>query len=54
MLKYLGIPVILLGSVLLVLSYFMDWTDNNLLQFGCLGLIIVGLIIHIAIQKVTK
>lgn len=49
--KYLGIPVIVLGALLLVLSYFMDWTDNNVLQFCSLGLIIVGLIAHIAIQK---
>lgn len=49
--KYLGIPVIVLGALLLVLSYFMDWTDNNTLQFCSLGLIVVGLIAHIAIQK---
>lgn len=49
--KYLGIPVIVLGAVLLVLSYFLDWTDYNALQFGSLALIIIGLIVHIVIQK---
>ena len=49
--KYLGIPVIVLGALLLVLSYFLDWTDNNALQFGSLLLIIIDLIVHIVIQK---
>lgn len=49
--KYLGILLIVLGAVLLLLIYLLDWVDNNVALFSSLGLMIVGLIAHILIQK---
>ncbi|MDD7304109.1 MAG: hypothetical protein SPF56_07670 [Bacteroidaceae bacterium] len=49
--KYLGILLIVLGAIFLLLIYMLDWVDNNVALFCSLGLMIVGLIAHIIIQK---
>ncbi len=54
MLKYAGIPLIVLGALALVFSYFKDLVDNNVVQIAGLGLIIVGLVVHIVLQKVLR
>ena len=49
--KYLGILLIVLGALLLIVSYFADFVDYNWYNVGALLLIIVGLIVHILVSK---
>lgn len=50
--KYLGIAAIVLGAILLVISYLTDsLVDYNSFQILALALIIVGIIVHIIITK---
>ncbi len=49
--KYLGVLLIVLGAIVLLVSYFLEYVDYNAVQFSGLGLIIIGLIVHIAIRK---
>ncbi len=52
--KYIGIALIVLGALVLLVSYFAEWVDYNPVQFSGLGLIIAGLITHIVITKKTR
>ncbi len=52
--KYLGVLLIVLGAIILLTSYFMELVDYNFVQFGAFGLMVVGLIAHIFIQKREK
>ena len=52
--NYLGIVLIVLGALVLLVSYFAEWVDYNPVQFTGLGLIIAGLIAHIVITKRMK
>ncbi len=52
--KYLGILLIVLGALVLLISYFAQLVDYNPVQFTGLGLIIAGLIAHIVLTKRTK
>ena len=52
--KYLGILLIVLGALLLIVSYFADFVDYNWYNVGALLLIIVGLIVHIQVSKKAK
>ncbi len=52
--KYLGILLVVLGAIILLVSYFMEWVDYNPVQFGAFGLMVVGLIAHIFLQKRDK
>lgn len=54
MTKFLGILLIVLGAILLLVSYFNDWVDNNAVQLSGLGLITIGLVTHILLQKHVK
>ena len=49
--QYLGILLIVLGALLLIVSYFADFVDYNWYNVGALLLIIVGLIVHIQVSK---
>ena len=49
--NYLGILLIVLGALLLIVSYFADFVDYNWYNVGALLLIIVGLIVHIQVSK---
>ena len=49
--KYLGILLIVLGALLLIVSYFADFVYYNCYNVGALLLIIVGLIVHIQVSK---
>jgi len=49
--KYLGIIIIVLGALLLILSYFADLVDFNFYNVGALFLIILGIITHIVVTK---
>ncbi|MBO5785200.1 MAG: hypothetical protein J6V52_03165 [Bacteroidaceae bacterium] len=52
--KYLGIILIVLGALMLVISYFVDLVDYNGYNVGALLLIVIGLIAHIQITKKAK
>lgn len=47
----LGIILIVLGALLLIVSYFADLMDYNFYNMGALLLIIVGIVAHIVITK---
>jgi len=47
----LGIILIVLGALLLIVSYFADLMDYNFYNMGALLLIIAGIVTHIVITK---
>jgi membrane-bound ClpP family serine protease len=49
--KYLGLLLIILGAIILILSYPFGWVDNNMVNGGALVLMIIGLIAHIILNK---
>lgn len=49
--QYLGIFIIVLGALLLIVSYFADLVDFNFYNVGALFLIILGIITHIVVTK---
>lgn len=51
MTKYLGICAIVLGALVLLLSYLLDWVDYNFVQGIGLLLIIGGFVAHIILQR---
>lgn len=50
-LQSIGIIVMIIGSILLILSHFLGWNNNNGVQFGSIALIIIGLIVYIILNK---
>lgn len=51
MTKYAGVCAIVFGTLVLVLSYLLDWVDYNWVQGFALVCIIGGLIAHIILSK---
>ena len=51
--QYLGIFIIVLGALLLIVSYFADLVDLNIWNVGSLFLIILGIVTHILVNKLT-
>lgn len=49
--KYLGLLLIILGAIILILSYAFGWVDYNMVTGGSLLVMIIGLIAHIALNK---
>ena len=49
--KNLGIILIVLGALLLIISYFVDLVDYNFYNLGALLIIIAGIITHIVQTK---
>ena len=49
--KNLGIILIVLGALLLILSYVFSLEDYNFYNFGALLIIIVGIVAHIYVTK---
>ncbi|MBQ6085177.1 MAG: hypothetical protein IJK94_01580 [Bacteroidaceae bacterium] len=49
--KFSGIILVVLGALLLVLSYFADFVDYNWYNVGALLIIIIGIIVHITVTK---
>ena len=48
---YMGVALILLGALLLIVSYIAGWTSSNLVLLAGLILIILGAVQHIRQQK---
>lgn len=49
--NFSGIILVVLGALLLVLSYFADFVDYNWYNVGALLIIIIGIIVHIIVTK---
>lgn len=49
--KNLGLALILIGAVILILSYFMVWVNNNAVSAASVAAMIAGLIIYIIAGK---
>ncbi len=47
----LGIILIVLGALMLIISYFADFVDYNFYNIGALLIIIVGIVTHIVMTK---
>ena len=47
----LGIILIVLGTLMLILSYFADLVDYNFYNIGALIVIIAGIVTHIVVTK---
>ena len=47
----LGIILIVLGALLVIISYFADLMDYNFYNIGALLLIIAGIVAHIVVTK---
>ena len=50
-LKNSGLAIIVLAAIVLMLSYFLQWTNNNALQAGSLIAMVVGLVAYIIFGK---
>ena len=50
-LKMLSLAIIVIAAIVLVLSYFLKWTNYNFVQFGSLFAMVVGLIVYIIFGK---
>ena len=50
-LKNSGIAIIILAAIVLLLSYFLTWTNYNAVQFGAFFAMVVGLIVYIIFGK---
>ncbi len=50
-LKHLGLILIVIASVVLVLSHVLGWNNINAVQFGSFGVMIVGLVLYIWLNK---
>ena len=51
LLKYLGIIIIVIASVVLILSHILGWNNVNAVQFGSFSAMIVGLVLYIWLNK---
>lgn len=50
-LKNLGLIMIILGAIVLCLSYALNWVDYNWVDGTALLVMILGLIVHIIMNK---
>ena len=50
-LKSIGLAIIVIAAIVLMLSFYLGWTNNNSVQFGALAAMIVGLIVYIIFGK---
>lgn len=49
--QFLGLALIVLGALMLILSYVCSLEDYNFYNFGALLIIIAGIVTHIVITK---
>ena len=50
-LKMVGLAIIVIAAIVLILSHFLGWTNNNSIQAGSLAAMVVGRIVYIAFGK---
>ncbi|MBO4597612.1 MAG: hypothetical protein J5676_07005 [Bacteroidaceae bacterium] len=49
--KNLGIIIIIIAAIALIACGVLGEVNNNLITFGCVGLAVIGLIVHILVNK---
>ena len=49
--KELGKLLVIIGAILLILSYFCGWNNSNVILIGSMALIIVGVVVYIIMNK---
>ena len=49
--KNLGLALILIGAVILLLSYFLNWVNNNAVSVAAIVTMIAGLLTYIFASK---
>lgn len=49
--KFLGLALIVLGAVMLIMSYALSLEDYNFYNIGALFIIMVGIVAHIMLTK---
>ena len=47
----IGLLSVYLGAILLVVGFFMEWTDSNVFLLVALFLVIAGAVTHVIMQK---
>ena len=47
----MGVALIVVGALLLIVSYIAGWTSSNLVLLAGLLLIVSGVVVHIRHQK---
>ena len=50
-LKHLGLIIMLIAAVVLVLSYFQGWSNNNTITMSSHGSMILGLVLYVIAGK---
>ena len=50
-LKIAGIALFIIGAILIILSHFLGWNNMNIVNFGSIALMIVGLVTYIMANK---
>lgn len=50
-LHHAGMGLVYFGAILLIVSYFLGWTNVNALLIVCLLLIAAGIVIHVLTLK---
>ena len=50
-LKNLGVILIIIAAVVLILSHLLGWNNINAVQFGSFGMMVVGLVLYIWLNK---
>ena len=50
-LKIAGIAIFIIGAILIILSHFLGWNNMNIVNFGSIALMIVGLVTYIMANK---
>jgi hypothetical protein len=48
---YMGVALVLIGALLLIVSYVAGWTSSNLVLLGGLLIVILGVIMHVRLTK---
>lgn len=49
--KIAGLVLFIIGAILIILSHFLGWNNINLVNFGSVALMIIGLITYIVAYK---
>ncbi|MCQ2111639.1 MAG: hypothetical protein MJY79_09120 [Bacteroidaceae bacterium] len=49
--KYLGAMIVIIGAIILICSFFCGWNNYNGVQLGAMGVMILGLIVYIMMNK---
>ena len=52
--SYLGVALIVVGALLLIVSYIAGWTSSNLILLSGLTFIVLGAFLHVKHIKSTE